>query len=54
MWIPLTGKLDKELVSRYKAVAVRYNNDKTDIKETTKDMLWQYDLSTIIKEVRFL
>jgi len=53
-WQPLTGKLDKQVVTSAKAIAVRHNNGNTAIKETTKDTLWQYDLSIIIKEYKVL
>jgi hypothetical protein len=54
MWTKLTGKLDQETVQKSSAVAVKYFNGKTDIKETTKDMLWKYDLSSVIMEYRIL
>ena len=54
MWIKLSGKLDKESVTKAKAVAVRHNNGSTEIKETSKDMLWQYNLSSLYTHYRLL
>lgn len=53
-WIPLKGKLDEEVVKEARAVAVKLNNGNTAIKETTKDTLYLYDLSSIIKEYKLL
>lgn len=54
MWTKLTGKLDKEVVQKSNGIAVKYFNGRTDIKETTKDMLWKYDLSSVIMEYKLL
>jgi hypothetical protein len=53
-WAPLKGKLDKESVRRATAVAVRHNNGSTEIKEISKDMLWQYNLSSLYTHYRIL
>ena len=53
-WAPLKGKLDKESVTRATAVAVRHNNGSTEIKEISKDMLWQYNLSSLYTHYRML
>lgn len=53
-WTPLKGKLDKEAVTRATAVAVRHNNGSTEIKEVNKDMLWQYNLSSLYTHYRIL
>lgn len=53
-WIPLTGKLTREQLLQCTAVAVRYNTGQTAIKESSKWVLCQNDMSKIIKEYKLL
>ena len=53
-WVVMTGKLDKGTVTQAQAIAVRHNNGSTEIKETSKDILWKYNLSPLYTHYRVI
>lgn len=54
MWTPLKGRLDRKVVDSCEQIAVRYFNGQTKIKIEGKDVLYKYNMSTMIKEYKLL
>lgn len=55
VWLELKGKLDKDVVEKaIHGIAVRKNNGLTELKLTTRRMLYQFDLSSVITHYRIL
>lgn len=54
-WQVLTGKLEEEIIEAATyGIAVKYNNGLTAIKTVTKDLLAQFDMSTLISHYQIL
>lgn len=55
VWLELKGKLDKDVVEKaIHGIAVRKTNGLTELKLTTRRMLYQFDMSTLITHYRIL
>lgn len=55
VWIELKGKLDKDVVEQaIHGIAVRKTNGTTELKLTTRRVLYQFDMSTLITHYRIL
>lgn len=54
-WIELKGKLDKNVVEKaIHGIAVRKTNGLTELKLTTRRVLYQFDMSALITHYRIL
>lgn len=54
-WIELKGKLDKDVVEKaIHGIAVRKTNGLTELKLTTRRVLYQFDMSALITHYRIL
>ena len=55
VWLELKGKLDKDVVEKaIHGIAVRKTNGQTELKLTTRRMLSQFDMSSVITHYRIL
>lgn len=55
VWLELKGKLDKDVVEKaIHGIAVRKTNGQTELKLTTRRVLYQVDMSTLITHYRIL
>lgn len=55
VWLELKGKLDKDVVEKaIHGIAVRKTNGLTELKLTTRRVLYQFDMSTLITHYRIL
>lgn len=56
IWLPLKGKLKREVVESHGMIAVRYHDGKTMIKQdmASKAVLYKFNMSSMIKEYKLL
>jgi hypothetical protein len=55
VWLELKGKLDKDIVENaIHGIAVRKNNGLIELKLTTRNMLYLFDMSSVITHYRIL
>ncbi len=55
VWLELKGKLDKDVVEKaIHGIAVRKTNGQTELKLTTRRVLYQFDMSALITHYRIL